>query len=292
MPAIPGLRPVPRARTPDAAPLEFTDGKSLTPAAMPNHTKVPSSPPGTTGTTGTPDSAAAGAQLALVELVGAKKDYPLGRTVVSALRGVDLVVGRGEFVALAGPSGSGKTTLLNLVGCVDVATAGTVRVDGHDTGRLSEKALTQLRLEALGFIFQSFNLIAVLDVFQNIEFPLLLQGKLGRLERAERVRTIVEKVGLTQQMKQRPAELSGGQRQRVAIARALVTRPRLVLADEPTANLDSETGERIIDLMRELNHTEGTTFLFSTHDPKIMSHADRVVHIADGRVVGTAAGHA
>jgi putative ABC transport system ATP-binding protein len=225
----------------------------------------------------------------LVELTAARKDYPLGRTVVSALRGVDLVVRRGEFVALAGPSGSGKTTLLNLVGCVDVATAGTVRVAGQDTGQLSEGALTKLRLDSLGFIFQSFNLIAVLDVFQNIEFPLLLQGKLSKAERAERVRAIVDKVGLTNQMKQRPAELSGGQRQRVAIARALVTRPTLVLADEPTANLDSETGERIIDLMRDLNHTEGTTFIFSTHDPKIMTHADRVVRIADGRVVDAAA---
>ena len=221
----------------------------------------------------------------LVELVGARKDYPLGRTVVSALRGVDLLVRRGEFVALAGPSGSGKTTLLNLVGCVDIATAGTVRVAGHDTSKLKESALTKLRLDSLGFIFQSFNLIAVLDVFQNIEFPLLLQGRLSKAERAERVGAIVERVGLSGQVKQRPAELSGGQRQRVAIARALVTRPTLVLADEPTANLDSETGERIVDLMRELNHTEGTTFLFSTHDPKIMNHADRVVRIADGRIV-------
>ena len=218
----------------------------------------------------------------LVSLTDVRKDYPLGRTVVSALRGVTLTLKRGEFVALAGPSGSGKTTLLNLVGCVDVATAGQVRVDGHDTATLSEKALTRLRLESLGFIFQSFNLIAVLDVFQNIEFPLLLQGRLSKSERGERVRAIVEKVGLTGQMKQRPAELSGGQRQRVAIARALVTRPTLVLADEPTANLDSATGERIIDLMRDLNKADGTTFLFSTHDPKIMGHADRLVHIADG----------
>ena len=225
----------------------------------------------------------------LIDLQDVRKDYPLGRTVVSALRGVNLTLSRGEFVALAGPSGSGKTTLLNLVGCVDVATSGRVMVAGHDTARLSEKELTRLRLETLGFIFQSFNLIAVLDVFQNIEFPLLLQGKLSKPERAARVSAIVEKVGLTGQVKQRSNELSGGQRQRVAIARALVTNPTLVLADEPTANLDSDTGERIIDLMRDLNHTEGTTFLFSTHDPKIMTHADRMVRIADGRITDNTA---
>jgi putative ABC transport system ATP-binding protein len=221
----------------------------------------------------------------IVALEDVHKDYPLGRTVVTAVRGVSLTVGRGEFMALAGPSGSGKTTLLNLIGCVDTATSGRVMVDGHDTARLGEKGLTKLRLERLGFIFQSFNLVAVLDVFQNIEFPLLLQKKLGKSERNARVTEIMERVGLSKQAKQRPAELSGGQRQRVAIARALVSRPALVLADEPTANLDSETGERIIDLMRELNRAEGTTFVFSTHDPKIMNHADRLVRIADGRVV-------
>lgn len=225
----------------------------------------------------------------IVALTDVFKDYPLGHTVVSAVRGVSMRVERGEFMAIAGPSGSGKTTLLNLIGCVDTATRGRVEVDGKDTGTLGEAGLTQLRLERLGFIFQSFNLIAVLDVFQNIEFPLLLQKRLSKAERAERVRAIVDKVGLTQQLGQRPAELSGGQRQRVAIARALVSHPALVLADEPTANLDSETGTRIIDLMRELNQSEGTTFIFSTHDPKIMTHADRLVQIKDGRVVEPAA---
>ena len=221
----------------------------------------------------------------IVALTDVFKDYPLGHTVVSAVRGVTMQVARGEFMAIAGPSGSGKTTLLNLIGCVDTATRGRVEVDGHDTARMKEAGLTNLRLQRLGFIFQSFNLIAVLDVFQNIEFPLLLQKKLDKAQRAERVRSIVDKVGLTGQLGQRPAELSGGQRQRVAIARALVSKPALVLADEPTANLDSETGTRIIDLMRELNQSEGTTFIFSTHDHKIMSHADRVVHIKDGRIV-------
>jgi putative ABC transport system ATP-binding protein len=223
---------------------------------------------------------------AIVKLVGVHKEYPLGHTTVHALKGIDLVINKGEFAALAGPSGSGKTTVLNLVGCVDTATRGTVHVDGHDTARLSEKALTKLRLERLGFIFQSFNLVAVLDVFQNVELPLLLQRRLGKAERKARVQAMVEKVGLAGQMKQRPAELSGGQRQRVAIARALVASPALVLADEPTANLDSETGARIIDLMRDLNRTEGTTFVFSTHDPEVMGHADRVVRLVDGRIAG------
>ena len=220
----------------------------------------------------------------IVELRKVDKDYPLGHTVVRALVGVDLALSPGEFATLSGPSGSGKTTLLNLVGCVDTATRGTVKVAGQDTGTLSEKALTRLRLEHLGFIFQSFNLIAVLDVFQNVEFPLLLQGGLSKAERAQRVQAIVEQVGLTDQLRQRPAELSGGQRQRVAVARALVTRPAFVLADEPTANLDSETGQRIIDLMHDLNRRQGTTFLFSSHDHKIVQMADRVVELADGRI--------
>lgn len=220
---------------------------------------------------------------AIVELIDVHKEYPLGHTTVHALKGIDLRIARGEFTAIAGPSGSGKSTALNLIGCVDTCTRGTVRVDGNDTAAMKEKALTALRLSTLGFIFQSFNLIAVLDVFQNVEFPLLLQKTLSKAERKARVEAIVDKVGLTAQMGQRPAELSGGQRQRVAIARALVTQPALVLADEPTANLDSETGARIIDLMRDLNR-EGTTFVFSTHDHHIMQRADRVVQLIDGRI--------
>ncbi|MBK8011948.1 MAG: ABC transporter ATP-binding protein [Deltaproteobacteria bacterium] len=221
---------------------------------------------------------------AIVELRAVHKDYPLGNLVVNALRGVDLVIDRGEFTTIAGPSGSGKTTLLNLVGCVDVATRGTVLVDGHATERLGDRKLTELRLRKLGFIFQSFNLVAVLDVFQNVEFPLLLQGGLSKVERARRVTEMVERVGLSGQIKQRPSELSGGQRQRVAIARALVTRPSIVLADEPTANLDSATGKNIIDLMRDLNHQDRTTFIFSTHDANVIARADRVVRLVDGRI--------
>jgi putative ABC transport system ATP-binding protein len=221
----------------------------------------------------------------IVNVENVVKDYRLGKTEVHALRGVDLRVERGEFLSIAGPSGSGKTTLLNLVGGVDVPTAGTVQVDGEDTSRLSERALTDLRLHHIGFIFQTFNLVAVLDVFQNVEFPLLLKGGMGARERRERVDGLLSAVGLAEHARHRPSELSGGQRQRVAVARALVTRPPLVLADEPTANLDSETGGHIIDLMREMNQRDGTTFIFSTHDPKVMSHASAVVRLEDGRVV-------
>ncbi|MFZ5477645.1 MAG: ABC transporter ATP-binding protein [Myxococcota bacterium] len=222
--------------------------------------------------------------MSIVELSGVVKDYPLGKLVVRAVRGVDLAIGRGEFTAIAGPSGSGKTTLLNLIGCMDVPTAGTVTVDGQITNRMSDRQLTELRLRHIGFIFQSFNLIAVLDVFQNVEFPLLLQGGLTKGERDKRVHEMIEKVGLAGQLGQRPNELSGGQRQRVAIARALVTRPAIVLADEPTANLDSATGVAIVELMRALNRDEHITFIFSTHDPKVMDRAGRIVRIADGLV--------
>jgi putative ABC transport system ATP-binding protein len=221
---------------------------------------------------------------AIVSLKDVSKTYTLGKTLVPAVREVSMDVDEGEFLSIAGPSGSGKTTLLNLVGCVDTPTSGTVIVDGHDTGKLGERALTDLRLRTIGFIFQSFNLVPVLSVFQNVEFPLLLQGTLPKGERRGRVLALLEAVGLGEHARHRPSELSGGQRQRVAIARALVTRPRLVLADEPTANLDSKTGETIIDLMHEMNHRDGTTFVFSTHDPRVMSHANAIVRIEDGRI--------
>jgi len=221
----------------------------------------------------------------IVEVRNVVKEYPLGKLTVQALRGVSLELEAGEFAAIAGTSGSGKTTLLNLIGCVDTPTSGEVVVAGQSTTALGDSQLTRLRLHELGFIFQSFNLIAVLDVYQNVEFPLLLQGGLSRGERDRRVREMVEKVGLTQQIKHRPSELSGGQRQRVAIARALVTRPKIVLADEPTANLDSQTGTAIIDLMKSINAAEKTTFIFSTHDPKVTDRADRVIRLQDGRIV-------
>jgi putative ABC transport system ATP-binding protein len=222
--------------------------------------------------------------MAIISVRGVTKDYQLGKTIVPALRGVDLEVEKGEFLSIAGPSGSGKTTLLNLIGCVDTPTAGAVEVDGQDTGTLSERQLTDLRLHRIGFIFQSFNLVQVLSVFQNIEFPLLLQGGAGKAERRDRVLGLLEAVGIREYARHRPSELSGGQRQRVAVARALVSRPKLVLADEPTANLDSVTGQNIIDLMRDMNRKDGTTFVFSTHDPKVMAHASAIVRIADGQV--------
>ena len=221
---------------------------------------------------------------AIVELQNVIKDYQLGKISVRALHGVNLTIAKGEFTAIAGPSGSGKTTLLNLIGCVDIPTSGSVMVAGKEVHTLNDHNRTQLRLHHLGFIFQSFNLVQVLNVFQNVEFPLLLQGGLSKAERARRVEEIVERVGLTPQMKQRPNELSGGQRQRVAIARALITQPQIVMADEPTANLDSKTGESIIDLMRHMNEENKTTFIFSTHDNRVMKHARRLITLEDGLV--------
>ena len=221
----------------------------------------------------------------IVSVKAATKTYVLGKVEVPALRGVTLDVIPGDFLAIAGPSGSGKTTLLNLIGCVDTPTSGTVEVAGQDTSKLAERALTDLRLHTIGFIFQSFNLVSVLSVFQNVELPLLLQRELGSGERKKRVLALLERVGIREYAKHRPNELSGGQRQRVAIARALVTRPQLVLADEPTANLDSVTGENILDLMKELNRTEKTTFIFSTHDQRVMAHANAIVRLADGKLV-------
>lgn len=218
----------------------------------------------------------------IVSIVNVVKEYRLGKVVVPALRGVSLEVHQSDFVSIAGPSGSGKTTLLNLIGCVDVATSGVVQVCGRDTRALSERELTDLRLHHVGFIFQSFNLVSVLSVQQNVEFPLLLQRKLSSRERTTRVLSLLERVGLASHVKHRPSELSGGQRQRVAVARALVTRPQLVLADEPTANLDSVTGQNIVDLMKEMNREEGTTFIFSTHDVRVMSHANAVIKLTDG----------
>jgi len=175
--------------------------------------------------------------------------------------------------------------MLNMFGCIDLPSEGSVRIDGTETEKMTDKELTRYRRTKISFIFQSFNLIPVLNVYENIEFPLLLQRSLSKKERYDRVMKAVEEVGLQDRMKNKSMELSGGQRQRVAIARALVTRPLIVLADEPTANLDSETGKRIIELMRQINETEKTTFVFSTHDAHIMREARRVVRILDGRIV-------
>ena len=224
----------------------------------------------------------------IIELNGLKKDYPLGSTIVPALRGVDLQVAEGDFMSIIGPSGSGKTTLLNVIGCIDFATAGSVKVGGSEIGGLSDAQITDLRLNKIGFIFQTFNLIPVLDVLENIEFPLLLM-KRSAAEARKRAEKLAEEVGLKDHTHHRPAELSGGQRQRVAIARALVTNPGIVLADEPTANLDSVTGAAILELMREMNEIEKTTFIFSTHDANVLKYARRIVKIKDGLIEREAA---
>lgn len=220
----------------------------------------------------------------IIELKEVNKDYPLGKLTVHALKSINLIIEQGEFTVVMGPSGSGKTTLLNLIGCMDKPTSGDVLINGLSTKNMNDRKLTNLRLYNLGFIFQNFNLIPVLNVFQNVEFPLLLQGKYSKCERERKVKEIVERVGLTEQLNQRPNELSGGQRQRVAIARALVGNPHIVLADEPTANLDSVTGLSIIDLMREINRETKTTFIFSTHDLKVMEHAKRIIKLLDGTI--------
>ena len=224
---------------------------------------------------------------AIIAMRNVEKHYELGTTIVRALRGIDLEIETGEFAAIAGPSGSGKTTLLNLIGCMDVASQGDVIVAGANTTGLNDRALTDLRLRTLGFIFQSFNLMNVLTVQQNVELPLTLQGELSGEERAARARQMIEAVGLGSHGAHRPNELSGGQRQRVAIARALVTRPKIVLADEPTANLDTKTGYQIIDLMKEMNQTHGTTFIFSTHDYKVLEYAGRVIELVDGQLASS-----
>ena len=221
----------------------------------------------------------------IVQLHDVKKDYPLGNVIVQAVRGVNVTIEKGDFISFAGPSGSGKTTILNMVGCIDTPTSGTVTIDGETTGDLKDRQLTTLRHAKIGFIFQSFNLVPVLNVFENVEFPLLL-GKLNieKTDKKNRVEELVEQVGLADHMKHRPNELSGGQRQRVAIARALVTHPQIILADEPTANLDSKTGEQIIDLMKKINAEQGSTFIFSTHDAEIVGIANHIVRLRDGLV--------
>ena len=212
------------------------------------------------------------------------KNYHLGRTVVRALKEIDLEIRSGSFVCVAGPSGSGKTTLLNMIGLIDAPSAGVIQVAGEDIQALPEKTRTRYRSRTLGFIFQSFNLLPVLDVFENIHLPLLLHTDLSREQKRQRVMELVEAVGLEEHMRHKPFELSGGQRQRVAIARALVTHPKIVLADEPTANLDSATGGEVLDLMVRINRERGTTFIFSSHDPVIMQRAGRVIRLHDGQV--------
>lgn len=200
------------------------------------------------------------------------------------MKGITFEIRKGEFLCIAGASGSGKTTLLNIIGCLDKPTSGEIKLEGKNISNLNRFELSMVRRHKMGFIFQTFNLIPVLSAYENVEYPLLLK-KVDKKTRKEKVWKVLEEVGIKEYAHHRPDELSGGQRQRVAIARALVTEPVIVLADEPTANLDSVTGENIIDLMLKINKENGTTFIFSTHDSKIIKHAGRVIELRDGVVV-------
>lgn len=212
------------------------------------------------------------------------KDYRIGDLIVPAIREVDFVIEAASFVCFVGPSGSGKTTLLNMIGCLDPPTAGALLVAGNDVSTMNHRSAAVFRGEHIGFVFQDFNLIPVLTAYENIEFPLLMVQHWPVAERRKRVANLLEAAGIAEQADKRPDELSGGQKQRVAVARALVTNPQMVLADEPTANLDHETAYRIIALMRRLRDELGTTFVFSTHDPKIMAEAEVTFELEDGRL--------
>ncbi len=222
----------------------------------------------------------------IVSLKDVVKSYRLGQTVVPALRGIDFHVNRGEFTAVIGASGSGKSTLLNMIGCIDDPDSGSVQIDGTEVTTLADDDKSRLRNAKIGFIFQSFNLVPVLSVYENVELPLLINPAVKPAERKERVMSALGDVGLESFVKNLPDQLSGGQRQRVAIARALAGNPDLVLADEPTANLDSTTSSKIIDLMLELNSRRRVTFLFSTHDERLMERVSRMAHIQDGVIRG------
>lgn len=222
--------------------------------------------------------------MSLVKAEDLHKDYLLGELVVPAVRGVNFIIDPGSFVCFIGPSGSGKTTLLNMIGCLDRPTAGRLSVMDTQVTDLDRRSAAAFRGEHIGFVFQDFNLIPVLTAYENVEYPLIMVRKRSPAQRRERVRSLLAAAGIEEQADKRPDQLSGGQKQRVAVARALITNPRLVLADEPTANLDHETAYRIIALMRRLRDELGTSFVFSTHDPKIMGEAEVIFELEDGRL--------
>jgi putative ABC transport system ATP-binding protein len=217
----------------------------------------------------------------VIEVQGVTKVYRLGETDVHALRGVDLGIGQGEMTAIMGPSGSGKSTLMAILGCLDTPTEGAYRLLGHDVSRLSERQLARVRREQIGFVFQTFNLLPRATALENTELPLLYAGAPRRQERAQ---AALEAVGLGDRLKHRPAQLSGGERQRVAIARALVNEPAIVLADEPTGNLDSRTGEEVLETLSRLHQERGLTLVIVTHDPQVAARTQRIVHLRDGQV--------
>lgn len=220
----------------------------------------------------------------MVETIDLFKDYKVGKVFFPALRGISIKIDDGEFTAIAGPSGSGKTTLLNIIGCLDTPTKGEVLLNGININKLSSKEKAELRKERIGFVFQTFNLIPVLTAYENVEIPLILLD-VSPEEKNNRIIAILKEVGLSEFVHRRPNEMSGGQQQRVAVARALVKNPSMVLADEPTANLDSTTAKEILALMRELNKKLKTTFIFSTHDQLVMDFAERLINLRDGKVV-------
>ena len=222
--------------------------------------------------------------MALVQCIDLHKTYMAGKLHVEALRGIDLQIQEGEFTAIAGPSGSGKSTLLHVIGAVDAPTSGTVHVNGQDLTQLDAGRLSALRRHQIGFIFQSYNLIPVLTAVENVEFILMVQGVAAR-ERRQRALDMLAKVGLQDLAHRRPIDMSGGQQQRVAVARAMVSRPRLILADEPTANLDSKTGSNLMDLMWRLNQEEKMTFIFSSHDRMVIERSRRLLLLSDGMIV-------
>ena len=217
---------------------------------------------------------------AIIRVEALRKEYRMGTETVQALRGVDLVIGRNEYAAVMGPSGSGKSTFMNLIGCLDTPTSGEYWLNGTPVARMSEDDLATIRNREIGFVFQTFNLLPRATALQNVELPLIYAG-VGSKERRQRAEAVLERVGLVERMKHKPNELSGGQRQRVAIARALVTRPALILADEPTGNLDSRTSEEVMTLFEEL-HAAGQTILLVTHEPDIAAHAQRQIYLRDG----------
>jgi putative ABC transport system ATP-binding protein len=225
----------------------------------------------------------------VLRLENATKIYRIGAVQTRALNGVSLSIEDGEFTALVGPSGSGKTTLLQLMGCLDRPDGGAVWIDGRDVTRLNANQRADLRRAQIGFIFQFFALIPVLSAYENVELPLLLNG-VGAKERHERVLELLHAVGLEDRTRHRPDQLSGGEQQRVAIARALAPRPSLILADEPTANLDTANGEQAMAIMKRLNEQTGTAFVFATHDPRVMAYARRIVRLRDGQIVDDGAG--
>lgn len=224
--------------------------------------------------------------MALISANQITKTYPVGEMVVQALRGVSFEIEPASFVSFIGPSGSGKTTLLNLIGCLDKPTEGTLRVADTDVSSLDRKASAAFRGNTIGFIFQDFNLLPVLTVYENIEYPLLMVRRVPLEERRQKVTALLEAVGMTDQRDKYPDQISGGQKQRVAIARALVTNPKLVLADEPTANLDHDTAYMVLNLMKKMRDEFRTTFIFSTHDPKIVGEAETIFTLEDGRING------